>query len=184
MKLMIRKGFLITAFIFLAINQVQAQSCFESSVMSPTPFMGNNSEVFKLANGTIGEVVAEYEFMYEYYPSVTVCPSRSMMIVEGKRLNIKILAAAAGSPSPNTPPSTQSANSQPSVIESKIDDEFEGYEVGNIYKLRNGQIWEQTGGRYRYRYKYAPDVIIVNRGGRYQMQVEGMEDWVTVMRLN
>ena len=180
---MIKLLLMTVAFTFL-INQAQAQNCFESSITSPTPFMGNNSEVFRLANGIIGEVVAEYEYMYEYYPSVTICPSNSMMIVSGERLNIRILATSATTQTPGASASTQSTAPQPAVIESKIDDEFEGYEMGNIYELRNGQIWEQISGRYRYTYKYAPDVIIVNRGGRYQMQVEGMEDWVTVMRLN
>jgi len=182
MKSTIVKPFLTIVIFWLGTNQALAQACFESSVTSPTPFMGNDSEVFRLANGTIGEVVAEYEYMYEYYPSVTICPTSSMMIVDGKRLNIRILATAATAPGAST--STQTTTSQPSVIESKIDDEFEGYEMGNIYKLRNGQLWEQISARYRYRYKYAPDVIIVNRGGTYQMQVEGMEDWVRVMRLN
>ncbi|OFA30081.1 hypothetical protein BAE46_12445 [Glaciecola punicea] len=70
-----------------------------------------------------------------------------------------------------------------SLIESKIDNEFEGYKYGNIYKLRSGQIWEQTSSRYRYRYKYAPDVIIFRKNGIYQMQVESMVDSVTVQRI-
>jgi hypothetical protein len=165
-------------------NGVAARSCFETSITNPTPFMGNHGELFRLANGMIGEVFAEYEYMYEYYPSVTVCPSNSMMIVKGKRLNINIHVNSVTSPSVNAPPQSTQSITLPSVIESKIDDEFEGYEAGNIYKLRNGQLWEQISGRYRYRYKYAPDVIIVNRNGSYQMQVEGMEDWVTVILLN
>lgn len=78
--------------------------------MFPTPFMGNSSEVFKLANGVIGEIVAEYEYMYEYYPTVTVCPANSMMIVKDKRLSIRILANAAPNPVPNIAPPPQSAN--------------------------------------------------------------------------
>ena len=157
--------------------EAHAQDCFDATISSPTPFMGNSGEIFKLSDGTIGEVGAEYEYLYEYYPSVTVCPGRSILILKGKSLSISILST----PSP-AQGSVQDPvlDSTPSLIESKIDDEFEGYDYGNIYRLRNGQIWEQTSARYRYRYKYAPDVIIFRRNGSYQMQVEDMDDSVTV----
>jgi len=142
--------------------------------------MGNSGEIFKLDDGTIGEVGAEYEYLYEYYPSVTICPSRSIIILNGESLSITIFSE---SPGRAASVSESVSDGTPSLIESKIDNDFEGYDFGNIYKLRNGQIWQQTGARYRYRYKYAPDVIIFRRGGSYQMQVEGMDDSVTVERL-
>jgi len=142
--------------------------------------MGNSGEIFRLDDGTIGEVGAEYEYLYEYYPSVTICPSRSILILDGKSLSITILSESFGSADAV---GKSDAEVTPSLIESKIDDEFEGYDYGNVYKLRNGQIWQQTGSRYRYRYKYAPDVIIFRRDGSYHMQVEGMDDSVAVERL-
>jgi len=33
-----------------------AQDCYQSSIVSPTPFMGNNGEIFKLADGSVWEV--------------------------------------------------------------------------------------------------------------------------------
>ena len=151
--------------------------CFDSSIQSPSPFMGNNGEVFKLFDGTIGEVFAEYEYLYEYYPSVTVCPAQSFMIVAGEKLNITILSSGS-----NLTNSLDDAGPK-DFIESRIDDDFEGYDYGNIYKLRNGQIWEQTSSHYRYRYKYAPEVIIYKRNGSYLMQVDGLDDSVSVVRL-
>lgn len=71
----------------------------------------------------------------------------------------------------------------PDVIESRLDGDFEGYDYGNIYRLTNGQIWEQVSARYRYRYRFMPDVLIVKRDGVYQMRIEPLEDWVTVRRL-
>jgi hypothetical protein len=164
-----------------APKAVRNDSCFSSMIQSPTPFMGNSGEIFKLSDGTIGEVGAEYEYLYEYYPSVTVCPTRSILILNGKSLDITIISTTSTSQDTSNGPAS---TGMPSVIESKIDDDFEGYESGNIYKLRNGQIWEQTSSRYRYRYKYAPDVIIFMRNGSYQMQVEGMDDPVTVERIH
>ena len=47
-------------------------ACYESSIVSPTPFMGNDGEIFKLSDGSLWEVHAEYEYLYEYYPSVVI----------------------------------------------------------------------------------------------------------------
>src|SRR5688572_23182554 len=62
--------------------------CFESSILSPSPFMGNNGEVFKLSDGSLWEVRYEYEYLYEYYPSVLVCPATGKISVKGKPLNV------------------------------------------------------------------------------------------------
>lgn len=111
-----------------------AQECFDSAIMSPPPFMGISGEIFKLLDGTIGEVGAEFEYLYEYYPPVTVCPSRSILILKEKSLSISILATPATAQGVATDPNT---NRTPDLIESKIDDEFGGYDYGNIYRLRN-----------------------------------------------
>lgn len=45
-------------------------------------------------------------------------------------------------------------------ISSRIDGEFTGTNDEVIFKLQNGQIWQQVGYRYRYMYRYAPLVTI------------------------
>lgn len=74
-----------------------------------------------------------------------------------------------------TPPTT------PSVVESKVDGEFEGWDGETIVKLANGQIWEQT--EYHYRYAYRPEVLIFKLGGVYKMKVAGIDKAVRVKRL-
>lgn len=69
--------------------------------MSPTPFLGNNDEVFKLADGSIWQVKYEYEYLYEYYPAVTICPSRGVLLIKGKSLHVLPLRATRQSPSAN-----------------------------------------------------------------------------------
>lgn len=69
------------------------------------------------------------------------------------------------------------------VIESQIDDDFEGYDEGNLYELSNGQIWKQVNYNYDYSYSYRPEVIIYKEGSRYYMQVEDMDDAVEVVRI-
>jgi len=69
------------------------------------------------------------------------------------------------------------------MVESRIDDEFEGFEPDRIYVLRNGQVWQQTSYEYAYRYHYAPPVTISPSGEQCVMAVEGMSQTVYVVQL-
>lgn len=71
-------------FFFVMTNLTSAQECYQSSILSPSPFMGNNGEIFKLADGSLWEVKYEYEYLYEYYPDVIICPSQDKLIINGK----------------------------------------------------------------------------------------------------
>jgi hypothetical protein len=51
-----------------------AESCRQASILEPAPFMGNNDEIFRLDDCSIWKVQYEYEYLCEYYPSVTICP--------------------------------------------------------------------------------------------------------------
>ena len=151
---------------------INAQSCYESSIVKPSPFMGNHGEIFKLSNGIIGEVKNEYEYMYEYYPSVIVCPDKNQLIVAGKKLNIELI-------------SIKNDNKEKEItsIESHIDGDFEGFEGETIIKLTNGQIWQQTEYYYHYHYSYMPSVIIFKSDYGYRMQVDGIDKLIGVTKL-
>lgn len=79
----------------------------------------------------------------------------------------------------STPGSSTSAD----VIESNIDGEFNGWDGETIFKLANGQIWQQSTYAYTYHYAYRPKVMIINNNGRYLMQVEGVSGTIQVKRL-
>lgn len=84
------------SFIFFFIFQVvslsaNARDCYEAVVMKPSPFLGNNGEVIQLDDGTLWEIKYEYEYLYEYFPEVVVCPSKGILIVDGKKLNVEQL---------------------------------------------------------------------------------------------
>ena len=169
----------------------EAQDCYSSSVLAPTPFLGNNGEIVKLADGSLWEVKYEYEYMYEYYPAAVVCPSRGILVVKNKELTVVALAGSpVQGPAPSNPSLSFPSGGRPSselvasaLIESRLEGEFEGYEAGNIYRLTNGQLWEQISARYRYRYWYRPEVTIVQRDGQYRMKIEPLDDWITVVQL-
>jgi len=153
-------------------------TCYRSSVMNPTPFMGNNGEIFSLSDGSLWKVNYEYEYLYEYYPSVIVCPSTGQLLVRGKTLNVERIAAAR-SPSPSESQSPGTAD----VIESRIDGEFSGWEGETIFKLQNGQVWQQSSYAYKYKYAYSPEVLIYRSGSVYKMRVNGVDGEIAVRRL-
>jgi hypothetical protein len=74
-------------------------------------------------------------------------------------------------------------NEKCEIIESKIDDTFEGHDNENIYKLANGQAWEQTNFHICTRYKYRPEVLITCKDKVCKMFTEGCDILITVRRL-
>lgn len=77
----------------------------------------------------------------------------------------------------------RSAPRSPDVIESCIDGDFEGWEGETIFKLCNGQIWQQSEYAYTYEYAYQPDVVIYKTSTGYRMKVEDVEDTIGVTRI-
>ncbi|SMY17479.1 hypothetical protein [Photobacterium aquimaris] len=71
------------------IRRTRTDSCYETSIVKPTPFMGNDGEIFKLNDGSLWEVKYEYEYLYAYYPDVIMCPSKNKLVVNGKSLNVE-----------------------------------------------------------------------------------------------
>ncbi|QNU63978.1 hypothetical protein [Vreelandella titanicae] len=147
-------------------------SCYQSSIQEPTPFMGNHGEVFQLIDGSFWEVTHEYEYLYEYYPEVVVCPSRGQIILGGKALSVQQVGGGS-----------VGSGSSGNIIETNIDGEFEGWEGETIFRLMNGQIWQQSSYSYLYHYSYSPRVIIIQRNGGYEMQVEGVNQQIRVHQL-
>ena len=82
-----RTIFTFSLAVSLYVN-ANAADCYESSITSPTPFMGNNDEIFKLSDGSVWQIKYEYEYLYEYNPSVTICPDIGRLLIGGKSLQV------------------------------------------------------------------------------------------------
>lgn len=89
----------------------------------------------------------------------------------------KLLVAAQR----QTTPSLKSTCSP--AIESEIDGTFNGWSGDTIFKLANGQIWQQSEYDYDYEYDYRPDVTIYQTAGGCKMKVEGVDDTILVKRI-
>lgn len=166
------KEFIVAGALSLAATLAWAQECYQTSIVSPNPFMGNNGEVFKLADGSLWEVKYAYEYLYEYSPSVTVCPKRGKLLVKNKSIDVQPLSSGSSS-----------AGRGQATIETTIVSTFGGLNAGNIYKLANGQIWEQTEPWIWVWVWVNPQVIIYSAPGGYKMKVEEIEHPVFVRRV-
>ena len=79
----------------IAVEPVRATQCYEHSILSPTPFMGNHGEVFEISNGSWWQVSYSYEYMYEYYPKALMCDNGNVY-VKGKKINFRLLNSFVG----------------------------------------------------------------------------------------
>ena len=69
------------------------------------------------------------------------------------------------------------------TIESAISGDFEGRSGETIFKLDNGQIWQQAEYDYEYSYDYNPDVTIYETTAGCRMKVEGEDETILVKRI-
>lgn len=70
------------------------------------------------------------------------------------------------------------------AIETQVDGSFNGWTGETVYKLRNGQIWQQASYHYHYHYAYAPDVTIYSTEAGCSIRVADDDDEaVSVRRL-
>ena len=103
------------------------------------------------------------------------------------------LAALATQGSPAASPRIRSvgppATSQPAgsncnaAIETTISGDFNGWDGETIFKLDNGQVWQQAQYDYMYSYSYRPDVTIYQTSSGCRMKVEEEEETILVKRI-
>ncbi len=136
-----------------------------------------NGDIFKTASGSIYEVTSmPLMLVLELSPEVVVLRNNDsyLLVVDGfeELLVCKQLK-----------PSTKKTYSDKEAMFTRIDGEFTGWDGETIFKLINGQIWEQASYSYIYKYKYGPKVLIYPYKGRFKMKVEGVEKTIYVNRL-
>jgi hypothetical protein len=95
----------------------------------------------------------------------------------------QVLASTEKVAPSKTAPARSSELRTPEVIETCIEGEFEGWEGETIFKLCNGQIWQQSEYDYTYEYAYRPDVLIYKSASGYRMKVEDVAETIGVRRL-
>lgn len=166
-----RKAILMTV-LFMVSRVAFAQSCYETTVQKPSPFMGNNGEIIKLGDGSVWEVKYAYEYLYEYYPTVVICPGKGKLMIKDKSIDVQAVASRSSG-----------GGGGSAVIESFIVSNFEGLAAGNMYKLANGQVWEQVEPWVWVWVWVNPSVMIYSGSGGAKMKVQNIDHPVFVRRI-
>jgi hypothetical protein len=71
----------------------------------------------------------------------------------------------------------------PDIFESRIAGEFEGWSGGTVFRLRNGQIWQQSSASITRYHADTPGVLIYRSGVGHKMKVEGVDQTISVRRV-
>lgn len=132
--------------------------------------------IFKLRNGQIWQQ-SKYKYLYHYAynPKIKICEDNGIykMIIEGLEESIEVKLINNGA----------SGRTSSEYTISEIDGEFKGWSGETIFKLKNGQIWQQTGYESFYKYSYGPKVTILYEYPVYKMKVDGVDKIITVKQI-
>jgi hypothetical protein len=162
----------IMSSVMLVLSPAVAEPCHDVMIQSPAPFLGNDGEIVKLSDGSLWTVAGSYEYMYAYYPPAILCASSGRLIVRSKTLQV----------APISPKSTE-RKSGAKIIEDTIVSDFNGLKQGNVYRLANGQLWEQVDSWIWIWIWINPSVTIYPWSNGYMMKVENIEHPVRVQLL-
>lgn len=168
----------------LVVGHANAQDCYQSSILSPSPFMGNNDEIFKLADGSVWQVKYEHEYLYEYYPSVIICPSRGKLIIGKKSLNVQLVSGTPKGSSSNGKTTPQAGNWE-LFEETNLGGSISGtVQQGRIFKTISGNVYEVVGLTLQLVLELQPKVMVLRSGDTYKLVVEGFDEPLICRKLN
>jgi hypothetical protein len=168
----------------LVMGRASAQDCYQSSILSPSPFMGNNDEILQLADGSVWQVKYEYEYLYEYHPSVIICPSRGTLIIGRKSLKVQMVsgtpkgssAKRPAAPKPDTWALFEETNLQGSISGT--------VQQGQMFKTVSGNVYEVVGLTLQLVLVLQPQVMVLRSGDTYKLIVEGFDEPLICRKLN
>lgn len=92
------------------------------------------------------------------------------------------VAVGANEKEPARPRTPAKSDCSP-AIESTIAGDFNGWDGETVFKLDNGQIWEQAEYDYEYSYAFRPDVTIYETSSGCRMKVEDEDETILVRRI-
>jgi hypothetical protein len=176
----------LAVFLVVFAGRVGAQNCYQSSILSPSPFMGNNGEIFKLADGSLWEVKYEYEYLYEYYPAVIICPGVGKLIVERTSKSLKVQLVSGAKRGATSAKANLNQVGQWEVFEeTNLQGSISGtVQKGRIFKTTSGNIYEVTGLTLQLVLVLQPEVIVLKNGEIYRLTVKGFDEPLICRKLN
>jgi len=140
--------------------------------------------IFTTASGSIYEVTGiTLQLVLELSPEVAVFRQGNIygLIIEG--FDDPLICKQIKPPRHHVRSAPSQAPSHSNVVDSYIDGDFEGWSGETVFRLTNGQIWQQASYAYTYHYAFRPKVLIYPSGGGYIMRVDGVRQTIQVRRL-
>jgi hypothetical protein len=130
---------------------------------------------------TMEQVMTEKE-IHETGVSTLTVTQRRALDVWLTSYTTRVLNAALNSDANDSKPSHERSSCSP-AIETRIAGDIEGWEGETVFKLDNGQIWEQAAYAYTYFYAFRPEVTIYQTSLGCRMKVEDEDETVLVRRI-
>jgi hypothetical protein len=113
----------------------------------------------------------------------TLTPAQRRALDEWlNRYTVRVLQVAQTT-APNSSTTVAGRSSCSPAVESSISGDIEGWSGETIFKLDNGQIWQQSAYDYTYFCAYHPDVTIYQTSSGCRMKVADETDTVLVKRI-
>ena len=173
--------FLLIVVLIIFSNNLRAQDCYESTIVSPSPFMGNNGEIFKLDDGSVWEVKYEYEYLYEYYPTVIICPKLGKLTIGEKTLSVEFVSGTSTSNTENSEKSSDWEIFEETNIKGTVSGTIK---KGSILKTVSGNVYEVTGVTIQVVVEVQPDVMVLRNINSYKLIVDGFDEPLICKCLN
>jgi hypothetical protein len=135
--------------------------------------------VFRTTSGN------EYALDEVYFDLARYTGQRAFVIHDGRsyRLLVRGLGEALRCRKLTPPGILASLPIGQEVVISRIEREFTGYREGQVYELRNGQVWEQLSQEANQILRTAPEVYVIPRHRGHLLWVQGTQDFVEVRRV-
>ncbi len=69
------------------------------------------------------------------------------------------------------------------IKETRLEGEFDGFDLDKVFTLASGQKYQQVRYKYRYHYSYRPKVKVFRDGGKYFLEIDGMNEIIEVRKI-
>lgn len=158
------------------VNQAGKWTVFENTTIDGRVNRIRRGTLFKTQSRQVYEVSGFVRLIeMELNPEVTVLTDGVdyKLVIHGVDEPIVCKRIAGGA----------SVEASGTAFEAHIDGEFNGFEYGRLYKLQNGQVWEQTNFSLTLNLGLSPKVTFWKVESVWNMKVDGVDDPVTVRQI-
>ena len=115
----------------------------------------------------------EYEYMYEYHPSIIICPSRGRLFIDDKWLNVISVGAVPGSKTPDSGPNKGWELFEETYLSGSISGTIQ---QGHIFRTMSGSIYEVTGLTLQLVLELQPEVTVLRQGNIFKLIIDGFDE--------